>query len=216
MWPRWLSTQTLLHALRRKQYRVRAGRRIPQRRRPGEHGLTQPLGWTRSSRTSRSRRCFRWACWSSSRSSSGRRRQLGARCSRTWWPRCVTPPIASVAASGPVRPCRGDIPDADDLERRADQLSGHEPAPAGASGGPPHRRSAANPGRLIWAAERSLQLLADETVLPTRFSLLATPATRAMTESAFNRLEFNRLELDPWVEPDRRGLDRRGVPSPSR
>jgi len=53
----------------------------------------------------------------------------------------------------------------------------------------------ANPGGLIWAAERSLQLFTDETILPTRFSLLATPVTRAMAESAFNR-----LELDAWVE----------------
>lgn len=53
----------------------------------------------------------------------------------------------------------------------------------------------ANPGGLIWAAERSLQLFTDETILPTRFSLLATPVTRAMAESAFNR-----LELDAWVD----------------
>ena len=53
----------------------------------------------------------------------------------------------------------------------------------------------ANPGGLIWAAERSLQLFTDETILPARFSLLATPLTRAMSQSAFNR-----LELDAWVE----------------
>jgi len=53
----------------------------------------------------------------------------------------------------------------------------------------------ANPGGLIWAAERSLQLFTDETILPTRFSLLATPVTRAMAENAFNR-----LELGAWVE----------------
>jgi hypothetical protein len=53
----------------------------------------------------------------------------------------------------------------------------------------------ANPGGLIWAAERALQLFTGETISPTRFSLLATPLTRAMSESAFNR-----LELDPWVE----------------
>jgi hypothetical protein len=53
----------------------------------------------------------------------------------------------------------------------------------------------ANPGGLIWAAERLLQLFTDETILPARFSLLATPLTRAMAESAFNR-----LELDVWVE----------------
>jgi hypothetical protein len=53
----------------------------------------------------------------------------------------------------------------------------------------------ANPGGLIWAAERLLQLFTDEQVLPTRFSLLATPITRAMAESAFNH-----LELDAWLE----------------
>jgi hypothetical protein len=49
----------------------------------------------------------------------------------------------------------------------------------------------ANPGGLIWAAERLLQLFTAETIQPTRFSLLATP----MAESTFNR-----LELDAWVE----------------
>lgn len=53
----------------------------------------------------------------------------------------------------------------------------------------------ANPGGLIWAAERLLQLFTNEIILPTRFSLLATPVTRAMAESAFNR-----LELDAWVD----------------
>jgi hypothetical protein len=53
----------------------------------------------------------------------------------------------------------------------------------------------ANPGGLIWAAERLLQLFTDETILPTRFSLVATPVTRAMAESPFNR-----MELDAWVE----------------
>jgi hypothetical protein len=53
----------------------------------------------------------------------------------------------------------------------------------------------ANPGGLIWAAERLLQLFTGETILPTRFSLLATPVTRAMAESAFNH-----LELDAWLE----------------
>jgi hypothetical protein len=53
----------------------------------------------------------------------------------------------------------------------------------------------ANPGGLIWAAERLLQLFSSVPVMPTRFSLLATPLTRAMAES-----DFNRLELDAWVE----------------
>lgn len=51
----------------------------------------------------------------------------------------------------------------------------------------------ANPGGLVWAAERALQLFTDATIMPTRFSLLATPVTRQMAESPFNR-----LELEPW------------------
>jgi hypothetical protein len=52
----------------------------------------------------------------------------------------------------------------------------------------------ANPGGLIWAAERLLQLFTDNRVAPTRFSLLASPMTRAMAASPFNR-----LELEPWA-----------------
>jgi len=52
-----------------------------------------------------------------------------------------------------------------------------------------------NPGGLIWAAERLLQLFSDKEIQPTRFSLLATPLTRAMAES-----EFNHLELDDWLD----------------
>ncbi|MFP5282171.1 MAG: S41 family peptidase, partial [Actinomycetes bacterium] len=51
----------------------------------------------------------------------------------------------------------------------------------------------ANPGGLVWAAERALQLFTDAHILPTRFSLLATPVTRQMAESPFNR-----LELEAW------------------
>ena len=51
----------------------------------------------------------------------------------------------------------------------------------------------ANPGGLIWAAERALQLFTDATIAPTRFSLLATPATRQMADNPFNR-----LELEAW------------------
>jgi hypothetical protein len=51
-----------------------------------------------------------------------------------------------------------------------------------------------NPGGLIWAAERLLQLFTPNKVSPTRFSLVATPLTRAMAGSAFNR-----MELEPWV-----------------
>ena len=52
-----------------------------------------------------------------------------------------------------------------------------------------------NPGGLIWAAERMLQLFTPATISPTRFALLATPMTRAMAQSPFNR-----LELEPWAE----------------
>jgi Peptidase family S41 len=51
----------------------------------------------------------------------------------------------------------------------------------------------ANPGGLIWAAERALQLFTDAPIQPTRFSLIATPLTRQMADSPFNR-----LELEAW------------------
>ncbi len=51
-----------------------------------------------------------------------------------------------------------------------------------------------NPGGLIWAAERMLQLFTPAAIAPTRFSLLATPMTRAMARSPFNR-----LELEAWA-----------------
>jgi hypothetical protein len=47
-----------------------------------------------------------------------------------------------------------------------------------------------NPGGLIWAAERLLQLFTPNTVVPTRFSMVATPLTRAMANGPFNRLEL--------------------------
>lgn len=50
-----------------------------------------------------------------------------------------------------------------------------------------------NPGGLVWAAERCLQLFTTGPVVPTRFSLLATPLTRAMADDPFNR-----LELESW------------------
>jgi hypothetical protein len=53
----------------------------------------------------------------------------------------------------------------------------------------------ANPGGLIWAAERALQLFTDATIEPTRFSLIATPLTRQMADSPFNR-----LELEAWSQ----------------
>ena len=51
----------------------------------------------------------------------------------------------------------------------------------------------ANPGGLIWAAERLLQLFTPEHVEPTRFSMLATPLTRAMADAPQNH-----NELEPW------------------
>ncbi|MDQ4038718.1 MAG: S41 family peptidase [Actinomycetota bacterium] len=51
----------------------------------------------------------------------------------------------------------------------------------------------ANPGGLIWAAERLFQLFTPRSVLPSRFSLLATPLTRAMAAAAQND-----GELAPW------------------
>lgn len=50
-----------------------------------------------------------------------------------------------------------------------------------------------NPGGLIWAAERLLQLFTPHRITPTRFSLLATELTRDM---ARHRPE----EFDPWLE----------------
>jgi hypothetical protein len=53
----------------------------------------------------------------------------------------------------------------------------------------------ANPGGLIWGAERLLQLFTWRRVEPTRFSMLATPLTRAMADA-----EQNRNELAPWKQ----------------
>ncbi len=53
----------------------------------------------------------------------------------------------------------------------------------------------ANPGGLIWAAERLLQIFTPHLIAPTRFSLVASPLTRAMAASPFNR-----LELAGWAE----------------
>lgn len=47
-----------------------------------------------------------------------------------------------------------------------------------------------NPGGLIWAAERLLQLFSPNPVEPSRFSILATDLTRSMAEARQNR---NRL-----------------------
>ena len=51
-----------------------------------------------------------------------------------------------------------------------------------------------NPGGLVWAAERMLQLFTDARIVPTRFSLVASPLTREMASSPFNR-----LELEAWA-----------------
>jgi Peptidase family S41 len=57
----------------------------------------------------------------------------------------------------------------------------------------------ANPGGLVWAAERMLQLFVDpsdprrQPIRPARFSLVASPLTRDMAASPFNR-----LELEAW------------------
>ena len=51
----------------------------------------------------------------------------------------------------------------------------------------------ANPGGLIWAAERMLQLFGPQQIVPTRFSFLATALTAAMA-----RAGQNAQELEPW------------------
>lgn len=51
-----------------------------------------------------------------------------------------------------------------------------------------------NPGGLIWAAERMLQLFTDRPIEPVRFSLVSSPLTRALASSPFNRLEFEAWE----------------------
>jgi len=50
-----------------------------------------------------------------------------------------------------------------------------------------------NPGGLIWAAERLLQLFTPSHISPTRFSIIASDLTRAMTDAPQNR-----RELGPW------------------
>ena len=51
-----------------------------------------------------------------------------------------------------------------------------------------------NPGGLIWAAERLLQLFTPERVEPCRFSLLATDATRELA-----KVRQNEAILGPWL-----------------
>jgi hypothetical protein len=50
-----------------------------------------------------------------------------------------------------------------------------------------------NPGGLIWAAERLLQLFTPHSIEPTRFSILATDVSRAMVGAPQNQ-----LILAPW------------------
>ena len=50
-----------------------------------------------------------------------------------------------------------------------------------------------NPGGLIWAAERLLQLFTPSQISPTRFSIIASDLTRAMTDAPQNR-----RSLSPW------------------
>ena len=52
----------------------------------------------------------------------------------------------------------------------------------------------ANPGGLIWAAERLLQLFTPDRVEPCRFSLLATEATRELAG-----VRQNQAILGPWL-----------------
>lgn len=52
-----------------------------------------------------------------------------------------------------------------------------------------------NPGGLIWAAERLLQLFTPGAVRPTRFAMRTTPETLAIAEAATNR-----GDLGPWAE----------------
>jgi hypothetical protein len=52
-----------------------------------------------------------------------------------------------------------------------------------------------NPGGLIWAAERLLQVFTPNQVVPTKFALRATPLTGAMAAA-----RFNQSELGPWAD----------------
>ena len=50
-----------------------------------------------------------------------------------------------------------------------------------------------NPGGLIWAAERLLQLFTPGQISPARFSIIASDLTRSMTDAPQNR-----RSLSPW------------------
>jgi hypothetical protein len=52
-----------------------------------------------------------------------------------------------------------------------------------------------NPGGLIWAAERMLQLFTPNPIAPTKFGMRATSLTNAMAAA-----RFNQSELGPWSD----------------
>jgi Peptidase family S41 len=52
-----------------------------------------------------------------------------------------------------------------------------------------------NPGGLIWAAERMLQLFTPSHIEPTKFGMRATSLTNAMASA-----RFNQGELGPWAD----------------
>jgi hypothetical protein len=52
-----------------------------------------------------------------------------------------------------------------------------------------------NPGGLIWAAERMLQLFTPNPIAPTKFGMRATSLTNAMAAA-----RFNQGELGPWSD----------------
>ncbi len=52
-----------------------------------------------------------------------------------------------------------------------------------------------NPGGLIWAAERLMQLFTPNEIIPTGFSMLATDMTRAMASAPHNI-----WRLEPWQQ----------------
>ena len=95
-------------------------------------------------------------------------------------------------ASGPVAVLRlwsFDVPD--DQPFVAEVVRLLRQVPAGSLGLVVDLR--ANPGGLVWAAERLLQLFSPRHVLPTRFAMLATPLTRDMARSPQNE-----RQLAPW------------------
>jgi Peptidase family S41 len=103
---------------------------------------------------------------------------------RLRWP--VDTPSGKVAV---LRLWSFDVPD--DKPFVAEVIRLLRRVPAGALGLVVDLR--ANPGGLVWAAERLLQLFSPQHILPTRFAMLATPLTRDMARSPQNE-----LQLAPW------------------